>query len=570
MRNALETQEVCEVYNLDPEVVQKYVQFGEVFNLLHAAASYLRVHQKGFVAVGVSATYGKRSFARYPILWGMREVGTLPNPDPTDTAPWNKEQIKTEDIVVDQELEDAKPNLKRQAQDWANLKQDLKAELFVFVGRWSQQKGVDSIADVFPSILEHSPQVQLICIGPVIDLHGTFAALKLARMMDVYPGRVFSKPEFTALPPYIFSGADFALMPSRDEPFGLVAVEFGRKGALCVGARVGGLGQMPGWWFTIESTTTKHFIHQFKIAIQEALNSKPEIRAIMRARAAKQQFPVAQWVQDLDKLQSTAIEISQKQATESRRQSLNSVSGSTTPIVRVPTTPMIQSRRTTPKDTPRQSPRISRRATPRQSRACSPVRDESELSPFPDASLGSKEGPGQKAKRRKLQKRRMSVVSSVIVSEAEAGSSSDDEDGVKMPNCVPRCRSQLRSPPHTDDGDAIIPASPRDWPFAAPASRFSSSTAVNTPFDRSRTSLAEDGAREPGTDLLRKRNHSALSLIEVVGEKTDYKLQNVNPFFTDSKKEFEELFEQKLANLNGKNSEDQLCIEEYLVKSEKT
>lgn len=32
-------------------------------------------------------------------------------------------------------------------------------------------------------------------------------------------------------------GAEFALIPSRDEPFGLVSVEFGRKGALGVGAR---------------------------------------------------------------------------------------------------------------------------------------------------------------------------------------------------------------------------------------------------------------------------------------------------------------------------------------------
>ena len=65
--------------------------------------------------------------------------------------------------------------------------------------------------------------------------------------MELYPDRVYSKPEFTALPPYIFSGADFALIPSRDEPFGLVAVEFGRKGALGVGSRLGGLGLMPGW-----------------------------------------------------------------------------------------------------------------------------------------------------------------------------------------------------------------------------------------------------------------------------------------------------------------------------------
>lgn len=101
--------------------------------------------------------------------------------------------------------------------------------------RWSSQKGIDAIADVFPSILERHSHVQLIAVGPVIDLYGKLAAIKLERMMKIYPGRVFSHPEFEALPTYIFSGADFALIPSRDEPFGLVAVEFGRKGVLCVG-----------------------------------------------------------------------------------------------------------------------------------------------------------------------------------------------------------------------------------------------------------------------------------------------------------------------------------------------
>ena len=99
---------------------------------------------------------------------------------------------------------------------------------------------------MFFSILEEDPTVQLLCVGPIIDLYGKFAAVKLEKMMEQYPGRVYSKPEFTALPPFIFSGAEFSLIPSRDEPFGLVAVEFGRKGALGVGSRVGGLGNMPG------------------------------------------------------------------------------------------------------------------------------------------------------------------------------------------------------------------------------------------------------------------------------------------------------------------------------------
>jgi alpha-1,3-glucan synthase len=140
--------------------------------------------------------------------------------------------------------------------EWAKLDVNPKAELFVFVGRWSNQKGLDLIADCFPAVLEKHKDVQLICIGPVIDLYGKFAALKLDVMMKKYPGRVYSKPEFTALPPFIFTGAEFALIPSRDEPFGLVAVEFGRKGALGVGARVGGLGQMPGKFSAYRRTVT--------------------------------------------------------------------------------------------------------------------------------------------------------------------------------------------------------------------------------------------------------------------------------------------------------------------------
>jgi len=84
-------------------------------------------------------------------------------------------------------------------------------------------------------------------------------------MMKKYPRRVYSKPVFTALPPFIFTGAEFALIPSRDEPFGLVAVEFGRKGALGVGARVGGLGQMPGtpiyYYFVAYANTSRLVVH---------------------------------------------------------------------------------------------------------------------------------------------------------------------------------------------------------------------------------------------------------------------------------------------------------------------
>lgn len=53
LRSAKEMREISEVFNLPKDVIKTYVQFGEVFNLLHAGASYLRIHQKGFGAVGV-------------------------------------------------------------------------------------------------------------------------------------------------------------------------------------------------------------------------------------------------------------------------------------------------------------------------------------------------------------------------------------------------------------------------------------------------------------------------------------------------------------------------------------
>ena len=319
-------------------------------------------------------------------------------------------------------------------------------------------------------------------------------------------------------------------MPSRDEPFGLVAVEFGRKGALCVGARVGGLGQMPGWWFTIESTTTKHLIHQFKIAIEGALKSKPEMRAIMRARAAKQRFPVAQWVEDLEKLQGTAIKISQKLDSKggrlgsswntplhSRRNSL-SQPGSATP-----------------------TPGHSRK----HSRAPSPEGDHH--APLPNGGLGKRRGPGHRH-RKSLHKRIISAPFNLTASSsAETDESSDedagydtDEDGFAPGHSrnTSRSRSRNHSRSHSrnpsrvievvppvpimlnDDRHPTIPFAPQGTPplLQSPAHQF----LPDSPHTPSSDHLL--GPTLPYTD---HSNSSVLSLGSVVGEKSDYKLVRI-------------------------------------------
>lgn len=124
LRNARELIELCQVFNLGEDVVKEYIQFGEVFNLLHAGASYLRIHQNGFGSVGVSKKYGKRAFARYPIFWGLNNIGALPNPDPSDTASWDRNTAQTNAVTIDEAFEANRGELRCEAQRWAGLEED--------------------------------------------------------------------------------------------------------------------------------------------------------------------------------------------------------------------------------------------------------------------------------------------------------------------------------------------------------------------------------------------------------------------------------------------------------------
>lgn len=593
MRTQKEKTEVCSVFNLDMDVVTRYVQFGEIFNLLHASASYLRLHQQGFGAVGVSKKYGKRSYARYPIFWGLRKIGNLPNPDPSDTGEWNKELPKESEISVDSEYEIGRAELKRQAQEWAGLDQIPNADLMVFVGRWSMQKGIDLIADVMPGILEARPNVQLICIGPVIDLYGKFAALKLNRVMKIYPGRVFSRPQFTVLPPFIFSGAEFALIPSRDEPFGLVAVEFGRKGALGIGARVGGLGQMPGWWYTVESTTTTHLLKQFKLAIDSALNSKPEVRATMRARSALQRFPVAQWLEDLEILQSTAIRIHHKEQAKTKSQSTtytpayNALYGMMTPQATTSVrsaassgtlTPPLQSssRPGTMGSLQRSSIIYSREPSP--GRGTRPRTGCSRQFSFGIPRFLS---PLESRGRRDLGKGAAIDGDDSITVTPPDDSDEDmmdtcyDEDDFAMGSEAAEAGRRMGSSAHSSQCPVPLTRemlAARHSSQGCPATRSiytptpSSSAAPSTAGTDDTLPPPARPRAESGTPL---SNASVLSVDSVVGDKKNYKLQKVDPFFTDSNGEYYRAFEKKLDGLNGANSDNHLCIEQYLEKSEK-
>jgi alpha-1,3-glucan synthase len=306
LRTEQETSKVCALFNISEELCEKYVQYGNTFNLLHAATMYIRYHQNGEGAGGVSDLYGYRCQKRYPTLWALKKMALIQNPNPVDYLD------PSEDKFVEDMDEEQFKEFKRSTQGWAGLEIDDSKTIFVFVGRWSRQKGIDVIADLTPMLMENYPNSQVICIGPVIDLYGKLAALKLAQVMEQYPTRVYSKPEFTQIPPFVFKGCDFVLLPSRDEPFGLVAVEFGRNGVLGIGSSTGGLGTMPGFWFPIESTETPHMLEQFKAAIEDALNAPEQEIRKMIVNAMNERFPVKEWKEKIFRQYKRAMELQNK------------------------------------------------------------------------------------------------------------------------------------------------------------------------------------------------------------------------------------------------------------------
>lgn len=422
--------------------------------------------------------------------------------------------------------------------------------------------------------------MQLITIGPVIDLYGRFAALKLDKMMIAYPRRVCSKPIFTQLPPCVFSGAEFALIPSRDEPFGLVAVEFGRKGALGVGSRVGGLGQMPGWWYTVESTTTTHLLKQFKNAIRSALSSKTKVRAMMRARSSLQRFPVAQWVEDLETLQSTAMKIHLKEATRKNRNASRLSlfqKGDPSQQVVITSQPIDESEGTMTTIT---TPSVSRAPSQWQSRAPSPVAEERHSGSTTDNSEGVDQEMNSAAKSGpEIQSRKRSITH--LPRNSSITSLKSLRRGLPpLPTTSAASTSRIDEVTENPSIDGTLAGNEGDSRDREPGENSSPTGSLrvidpNNPFQTPVISRASSPGPSctccPGclNHNSIKKSGSLLSLASIMAEQKKFELQNVDPFFTDSNSSYYKSFSKMLDVVNAKTSEDQLCIERFLIKSER-
>jgi starch synthase len=111
-----------------------------------------------------------------------------------------------------------------------------RGRLLAAVGRLTEQKGWDVIADALDRLVADGASVALLGDGdPAL-------AARLEKATRAHPGRVaFVRGWNEPLSRRLYAGADAVLVPSRFEPCGLVQLLAQRYGALPVAHRVGGL-----------------------------------------------------------------------------------------------------------------------------------------------------------------------------------------------------------------------------------------------------------------------------------------------------------------------------------------
>jgi len=115
------------------------------------------------------------------------------------------------------------------------------------VGRLVHQKHLDLLLHVVDPVLEQEPEARFVVLASATDQEGREQQRAFAALADRLPSRVFYEDGFNQpLARLMLAGADFALVPSRFEPCGLVDYEAALLGTVVIARRTGGLAKMQG------------------------------------------------------------------------------------------------------------------------------------------------------------------------------------------------------------------------------------------------------------------------------------------------------------------------------------
>ena len=302
-----ELERVRSIFNIPEDIFGEYIETSGSFNMLHAGVQYICMHQGGVGISAVSGHYAERALQKYDIFWRLPKVlarTRLTGPARIAQGSWPNAIMHLPNPMLESErpVLDHVPNLmqykaecKATIQGQFGLTVDSRARLLVSLGRLVSQKGVDILANSLEQMLLEHPSLQFLAFGPVGDEYGSYAASKMAEVGAKYPSRVHVKAEFVALPPEVFFAADYVAMPSRDEPFGYVDIEFAWKGAITVGTLVGGLGKVPGVYYSVHNYDQDHMCLQLVRAMAAASKLSSEQMMEMALAATRSCFPLEHW-----------------------------------------------------------------------------------------------------------------------------------------------------------------------------------------------------------------------------------------------------------------------------------
>jgi granule-bound starch synthase len=142
------------------------------------------------------------------------------------------------DVKYNSSSLEAKLTIKAAMQKANGFQVSKETPLFVFMGRLDAQKGVDLLFEAVDKVLKEGIQAQFVFMGSGIEELEEVAAELEAK----YPANFKAVLSFKGTEKYkTYAASDFALMPSRYEPCGLVQMEGMRFGCLPIVAPTGGL-----------------------------------------------------------------------------------------------------------------------------------------------------------------------------------------------------------------------------------------------------------------------------------------------------------------------------------------
>ena len=167
-------------------------------------------------------------------------------------------------------------------------------EMLLFVGRIQPLKGLDVAIGALAALTEH-PDAFLVVVGGPSGPQGCSELARMHRLVDdlgVARRVHFLPPQRHELLSTFYRAADVALVPSRSESFGLVALEASACGTPVVATAVGGLRTL------VDDGTTGYLVEDrdpavFARAVAALLNDRPQ--AARMARAAAQRARTYTW-----------------------------------------------------------------------------------------------------------------------------------------------------------------------------------------------------------------------------------------------------------------------------------